>query len=378
MRRRFILFSAACALLLTACGGSDDAESGNALAERWLRLGEEPQTSVAVYDGALPPNLVQLLNQDADDETPEEDLVSFPVHPDGDLLGSYVMRTPDGASLIWLIYDVPLDEREIEATVAQQLDESPWQATSMQANPSLSVVQFQSTISGDVEGSVIVQAQPSVRAFEITVSRDDSERTLEFTRGAYIPVIEAGIDDDLAVNRVDPGMARLAGLEDGDRIVAVGETAVSNREELVAALQGLAQDGERSTGLTYIIQVQPVAAPDEAPFVLPPSRELPDRFPSREVWEGLTVVEYRWVSVAEGRAYEAGMLAMESTSATAANMRQALETAGWEIIDDRPSGFATILDVAHTNDGLVGSVQIDAFQENQDYTLVVVQIQTAQ
>lgn len=110
---------------------------------------------------------------------------------------------------------------------------------------------------------------------------------------------------------------------------------------------------------------------------MPPGRELPERFPAREAWSGLTVIEYRWIAIEAGRAYEAGMLGTESASATATQLREGLEAAGWTITDDRPSGFATILDVAHEGEGLVGSVEIDAFPRDDAYTLVVVTIQTA-
>ncbi len=363
-------------MFAVACGGSDDASDGNPLAERWLRLGEEPDTSVTIYERALPPHLVDLLNQDAFPDTAEEDLISFPVHPDGDLLGSYTLRMADGTNLVWLVYEVPLDERDMENTIAAQLDESPWQVTSMQANPTITVVQFQTTTGSDIEGSAIMQAQPAVSSFTITVERDGSERTLEFDRGAYIPLIEAALDDSLTVLRVDVGAARLAGLEEDDRIVAVGDTEVGTRRELARALRELSPEDEQNTALTYILQIRPSAPADTEPFVAPASRELPDRFPAREIWSQSTVVEFRWVTGPAGRGYQAGLLSTDSPTVAAEAIRGALEAADWEIVEDRPSGFATILEFAHVGDSLVGRVDIDTFPRDADYTLIVVEIQS--
>src|SRR5690606_38613357 len=98
-----------------------------ALADRWLRVGEDLRTSVEVYDRSLPPQLAQLLNPGLTPETPEEDVIALPVHPEGDLLGSFHVRRTSGVDIVWLVYDVPGDDAEVESVLQRQLDETPWQ-----------------------------------------------------------------------------------------------------------------------------------------------------------------------------------------------------------------------------------------------------------
>jgi hypothetical protein len=239
------------------------------------------------------------------------------------------------------------------------------------------VIRFQSSIGLDIEGSAIVQPNPTTATFEITVDRDGSQVTLEVDRGAPTPVIEASLDDDLSVRRVDAGAARRAGLQEGDRIVAVGGVEVETRTELAEALRELKRSGEPSTGLTYIIDVHPDRSPDEPVFVMPDGRPLPERFPSRDVWNGLTVLDFTWVSQAGGRAFQASMVSRDTPSSVTDELREGLESAGWEISDDRPMGFATVLEFFHAGEGLQGSAQIDVFPADEDFTMVLVQIQTA-
>lgn len=378
MRRGLLLVAAAVFLMLAVACGSDDPPdpAGAAIAERWLRLGEDAQTSIRVYERQLPPNLVELLNPTATADTAADDLLAFPVHPDGELVGSYVMRRVDGTNLVWLIYDVMSDEREIEPVIFDQLDESPWQVTGMQANPSLSVIRFQTTMIGDVDGSAFIQPNPGTATFSLTIDRDGAEQTLEVARGAHIPIIEAGIEDDLEVRRVDVGAARIAGLREGDRIVAVQGAPVANRRELSVALGDLARTGELSTSVTYIITIQQPALPDDEIFVEPPGRQLPPRFPAAAVWDPFTVLDYAWVAVPGGRAYQAGMITLASPTETANRVRDGLEDAGWEILDDRAQGFATILDFAHLDEGLIGTASIDTFPPDEDYALVILELQT--
>ena len=47
-------------------------------------------------------------------DTPEEDLVSIPVPEGATLLGSYHIRRRDGTNEIWLAYDVPGSDVDVE------------------------------------------------------------------------------------------------------------------------------------------------------------------------------------------------------------------------------------------------------------------------
>ena len=88
MRRGLLALLAVLALTPLAAGCQDkkDTGAGAQLSERWLRVGEDPSTDVLVYDGALPPNLVDLLNPDT--SVAEADRVQLPVHPAGKIAGS--------------------------------------------------------------------------------------------------------------------------------------------------------------------------------------------------------------------------------------------------------------------------------------------------
>ena len=151
-------------VLLAACGGGEDSVQGDLLSERFLRLGEDLETEVEVYDGALPPALSDALNPGRTEETPDEDLVALPVHPNGVLLGSYRLRRDDGINTFILFYDVDGDDRTVETALREQLDQSPWQVIGGQSTESLSWVSFQSTISGDVDGQAAITPLPPVES----------------------------------------------------------------------------------------------------------------------------------------------------------------------------------------------------------------------
>ena len=77
------------------------------------------------------------------------DIASLPVHPDGVLVGSGRIETPDGSQRYFLVFDLVGTPAEIEQTVANQLDQSPWQATGGQSSEEIAIVQFQSTMSAE-------------------------------------------------------------------------------------------------------------------------------------------------------------------------------------------------------------------------------------
>lgn len=160
MRRRSLLVLAPVLLALAAaCGGGDDAEQVDSglLLDRWLRIGEDVRTIVHVYDGELPPDLVDALNPDATEETADEDLIKLPVHPEGVLRGSFYVEQPDGVGRFWLLFDVMKPDTEVESDLSVQLDQSPWQVTAGQSTESLTLIRFTSTRSGDIDGTAALR-----------------------------------------------------------------------------------------------------------------------------------------------------------------------------------------------------------------------------
>lgn len=160
MRRRSLLVLAPVLLALAAaCGGGNDAEQVDSglLLDRWLRIGEDVRTIVHVYDGELPPDLVDALNPDATEETADEDLIKLPVHPEGVLRGSFYVEQPDGVGRYWLLFDVMKPDTEVESDLSVQLDQSPWQVTAGQSTESLTLIRFTSTRSGDIDGTAALR-----------------------------------------------------------------------------------------------------------------------------------------------------------------------------------------------------------------------------
>ncbi len=365
-------------LLTAGCRGDSTEPTGAELAERWLRLGEDVGTGVIVYERALPPLLVDLLNPTASDDASEDDLIRLPVHPAGELLGSYVLRRANGSYLLWLFYDVANAEvGGVTSDVSGQLDESPWQVVGQQGNRAYTVVQFQSTRGDDVSGTAIVEPGTSTSGFEVVVDRDGSEVRLEVERAASVPVLEADLQDDLTVRSTQAGLARAAGLQADDRVVSVGGTPVTNRQELDRALAALGE-GPGPVGVTYLLQIAPARTPEAASYVPREDLSLPEGFPLRDALTSLTVDQYQTFLNPTGDFYGASLLTEETTSVVSARMRDALAADNWEIVSDQPLGFATALEFVNDGGTLQGSMQIDLFSEDESFAQVVVQIQTAQ
>ena len=151
-------------LLLAACGDGDDDEArdlGSELADRFLRLGEDLRTEVEVFEGALPPTLADALNPGRTAETADDELLAIPVHPAGELLGSYRLRRLDGIDSFFLFYDIAEDDRTVEVALREQLDQTPWQVIGGQSGESISTVRFRSTRSGDVDGQAAITRLPA-------------------------------------------------------------------------------------------------------------------------------------------------------------------------------------------------------------------------
>ena len=379
MRRWFTGLAAAFALLavaLSGCSGGDERDGGLTLADRWLRVGEDLGTGVRLYDHALPPDLSDLLNPGSDAGATASDRVSLPVHPQATLLGSYQLQNADGTSVLWLIYDVAGVGAEVARTIAQQLDQSPWQVVGGQGDEAMTVVRFQNSRSSELDGSAVVQERPSTSEFKLTVARGGRETALTVSRSATVPTIEGALGPDLTVTRVAAGAARTAGMLVGDRLVRVNDAPVTSKATLDAALRGLASSGTRRSSIAYVVQIR-LQTPTEVTFLPPPvPLSLPATFPAAEAWRGMAVLDFGWGTQPGGKGFHATLVSEDSSTVVANRVRDALKAAGWEILGDTPLGFATQLSIAHRGDGYVGQVSIDTLPQDSEYVQVQVQIQT--
>ena len=234
-------------------------------------------------------------------------LAALPVHPDGALVGSARIDTPDGQRRYFLIYDVPAATGDAEGVVARQLDVSPWQVTGGQSSQDLANVQFRSTVSADVEGAAWVQ-----------------------------PI-------------------------DGSRVLA----------SAVEAGSGEPYGGPYASVLYLIQTQPPEAAEDEPfepPASRPLPEDFPAAF---LVGEDATVSEVAWNTEQGAVAFRVTVLVRESAFAVAERWRDRLEAEGWELTDDRAEGFATTLDFASEDGSASGSATFDALAEDDRYTQVV-------
>ena len=389
MRPALAAGAAVLALLLAACGGSDepvdttaadaDADAGAAVAARLMSVGEPLGTIVESRSAGIVPGLQLALNPTAviaissavesgDDRltsiaelaemTPEEfsalwerdragafarfaagigasedpaatadelfiDMpVALPVHPEGMLLGSVLTRRINGELAFFIVYDTPGPQVDAELLVSEQLDQSPWQVTGGRSSEDLGFFQYQNTISADITGFVWI-----------------------------LPRTE------------DPAAM-------GDEAEADGTAD--------ADAAGAVESGPGST-VIYLIQAQPAIPADEPPFEFPQDgRPLPDGFPAAFLLEGdQTIVELFWSSQPGATGYQLRVLTPGSSFEATELYRERIEAQGWEITDDQAVGFATVLEFASEDGSLQGSVSFDTFEEDEDYTQITLQIQSA-
>jgi hypothetical protein len=364
---------------VAGCGG-DEAAAGATLADRWLRVGEDLGTGVQVYDGTLPPDLSQLLN---DGVTPSggDEAIALPVHPDAKLLGSFHLRRPDATNLLWLIFDVPGNDADVYGVVNEQLDQSPWQIVGGQSSAAISVVRFLSTLNGNIDGTAVIQPLPSTAEFALEIERSGETMTLDVTRSAPAPLLAADfVDGDgaVVVRRVGGGGA-VAGLAVDDRITSVAGEPVQTIADVDRVLRGLVNAGEPAVALVYIIELGAAQAPREPTFVLPSSRDLPADFPAAFlIDDAMTVIDVSWANQGgQGAAYQATLLTATDTAALSRTFREAIEQQGWQITDDQAVGFATQLDFASPDGAITGRASIDAFTADPTLTAVGLQLQAS-
>jgi hypothetical protein len=391
MRRRrqrgvaaILLTIATLALFLTAAcsdGGDDESGSSVDLADRWIRVGEDARASVETYDRALPSRLVQLLNPGMTADSDPEDLISLPVHPEGELVGSFLIRRPDGVNLIWLIYDVPKADVAVASELESQLDQTPWQVIGGQANDSIGVVRFQSTVSGDIDGTAVVQPLPPDGMLQVVVMRDGVEQTFELEQFAPAPLFEGELDErseGVVIVRLDPGAARDAGLQPTDRLVSVAGTPVSTLADVAAVTRSLGEGEGATSTITYILEIRPPFTAPDVTFSLPAGRELPESFPAPFLQlPGTVLLDFSWQQQAAGSIYQLSLVTTESNADVTNALRDAIDGAGWLVTDDRAFGFATVLQFEDAEGDMQVQATIDAFPPDETLTAVFVELQSA-
>ncbi len=370
------------AVLAAACfgGGDDDTGGANDLADRWIRVGEDARASVETYEGALPPRLAQLLNPGMTDDTDPADLISLPVHPEGELVGSFLIRRPNGINLIWLIYDVPKADFTVAAELDHQLDQTPWQVVGGQANDSIGVVRFQSTVSGDIDGTAVVQPLPAEGTFDVVVMREGVEQTFELEMGAPAPLLEAELEErseGIVIIRLDPGTASDSGLQPTDRIVSIAGTPVATLVEVAAVTRALGEGAEATSTVTYILEVRPPFSAPELIFALPQGRELPASFPAPFLAiPGTVLLDFSWQQEAAGSVYQLSLVTTESNADVSTALRDVIDAEGWSVTDDRAFGFATVLLFEDAEGSTSVRATIDAFAPDETLTTVFLELQS--
>ena len=299
MRRMVTVFAALVVLLVVACGGSEEVEDhGGTMVDRVLRLGEDQSTIVEVVTAAVPAELSVALNPEMTAETPASELIGLRVHRPEDIVGSFMIERPDGIRSFWLIYDHAESAVDVETAMGQELNEMPWQITAGQSTDTESGVRFQSTVSGDIDGTAIIRS----------------------------------------IRDVDH--------EDGPL-----------------------------TSVVYILEVQAAQPPQEQPFVLPGARPIPSGFPAPElVLDGTIPITVLWGASAGGQTYQLVLLTRESSFEVAEEYTNVLETLGWEVVNDRAVGFATVLDFEADDGATVGTITTDTFADDDDFTSVLIEL----
>ena len=385
---RAALLAALLALALAACGDDEpvetpelDAEAGAAVAARLMTVGEPVGTVVESRAEGIVPGLQVALNPtvvatissavEAEDERltsiaevagmdaaafaalwesdrPEafarfaagiaasddpaataDDLfidvpAALPVHPEGELLGSVLTRRTNGELAYFIVYDTPGPQIEAERLVSEQLDQSPWQVTGGRSNRDLGFFQFQNTLSADISGFVWILPR----------TPDPDEAADEAAEA------ESAEDSETPATSAEPGP---------------GSTVI------------------------YLMQAQPAIAPEDPPFELPDEgRPVPEVFPAAFLLEGdQTVLELFWSKQPGVSGYQLTVLTPGSSFEATELYRERIEAQGWEIVEDQAVGFATILEFASEDGRLQGSISIDTFAEDDGYTQITLQIQSA-
>ncbi|MSQ36302.1 MAG: hypothetical protein EXR63_04070 [Dehalococcoidia bacterium] len=364
--------------LTVGCGGGDGAND-QALTDLFLRIGESVGAEVVTTPGALSPELDAALNPERTDQTPKANLLTLPEPPESKLLGSARVTRADGERLFFVMYEVERDEPTVSDAMRGLLDETPWQVVGGQLNEGVAAYRFQSTRSADLQGTAVVQPLPTSDEFEIVVARNGKDRTIKVPRHAFVPVLGAELqarDGGVVVARTGAGGAVTAGLKQGDRLRKVAGKDITDTASVQAALRSLGEGKAVRTGVIYIVQVAPTQQ-IEPLFALPAPRPLPRDFPRFLALNGSVPIAVQWATQETGTSYQVTLLTRASATDVAAQYRSALQQQGLRLNADQAAGFATQLEFASADNGTVGTLSIDTFEQDENYTAVELQLQIA-
>jgi len=373
-------FLAALALvaLVLGCGG-DDSGGGDAssITESVLRLGEGVGTEVEIFPGKVPDNLKDLLNPDRDSQ---DDPVELPPLPDAKLVGSARVTRVDGIHTYFVMYEVRQDEAAVSEAARGLFDETPWQIVGGQSSEGVTAYRFQSTRSGDLVGTVVVQPLASTENFEVVVSRGGKERKLTLQRHAFTPVLGAELEEregGVVVARLGAGAGPNAGLEQGDRIVRIGGKQIDGLADVTDALRQLGEGKDPVTGVTYVLQISP-ADPIVSPYVLPDPRPVPRSFNNIApylVLDGTIPIAVEWTVEPQGSLYQFILLSSGTLTDVADAYRQVLARQNLSITSDQAQGTATMIEFSTSDNSLIGTIEIDSFTLDDRYTQASIQVQ---
>jgi len=379
MHRWLPLLAAIAVVFAVSCGSGGDGEA-TAIADRVLRIGEGVGTEVEIFQGALPENLDDLLNPGNSASSEDDDRVSLPALPDSELIGSARVTRADGLYTFFVMYEVKQSEEAVSDAARGVFDESPWQVVGGQSSEGVTAYRFQSTRSGDLIGTVVVQPLPTTDTFDVVVSRDGDERTLTLHRHAFAPVLGAELEQregGAFVSKLGAGEGANAGLEEGDRIVRIGDQDIDDVASVGSALRVLGQDGDPVTSVIYIVQITP-ADPIVSPFVLPNPRPIPASFPAPYLLrDGATPVAVEWSLEPAGSAYQVLLISKETLTDVADSYRDLLQGQQLNITSDQAQGTTTTLEFSSGDNQMIGSIAVDTFTQDDSYTQATIQLQAA-
>lgn len=377
---RWSSFLAALALvaLVVGCGG-DDSGGGDAssITESVLRLGEGVGTEVEIFPGKVPDNLKDLLNPDKDSQ---DDPVELPPLPDAKLVGSARVTRVDGIHTYFVMYEVKQDEAAVSEAARGLFDETPWQIVGGQSSEGVTAYRFQSTRSGDLVGTVVVQPLASTENFEVVVSRGGKERKLTLQRHAFTPVLGAELEEregGVVVARLGAGAGPNAGLEQGDRIVKIGGKQIDGLADVTDALRQLGEGKDPVTSVTYVLQISP-ADPIVSPYVLPDPRPVPRTFNNIApylILDGTIPIAVEWTVEPQGSLYQFILLSSGTLTDVADAYRQVLRRQNLSITSDQAQGTATTIEFSTSDNSLLGTIEIDSFTLDDRYTQASIQVQ---
>ena len=370
------LLAAFAVTVALACGGggSDDAD---AIADRVLRIGEGVGTEVEIFPGKLPTSLGEMLNPD---DSSNEDTVTLPPLPDSKLIGSARVTRSDGLHTFFIMYEVKQDEATVAEAARGLFDETPWQVVGGQASEGVTAYRFQSTRSGDLVGTIVIQPLPTTETFEVVVSRGGKEQKLTLERHAFTPVLGAELEErtgGVVVSKLGSGEGPNAGLKEGDRLVRIGGQDIEDLGSVGPALRALGDGEDPVSSVIYILQISP-ADPIASPFILPNPRPIPRTFPAAYLLrDGSIPVAVEWTIEPSGSAYQILLLTRETLTDATDAYRAILQRQNLTITSDQAQGTATTIEFASANNQLIGSIAIDTFADDDSYTETTLRIQAA-